>query len=186
MHPLRLEARAGQRAGVRARDGHGIVGLLARRGAHVLLDGGPGLEAVLLEDGGRLRDAHGGRLQGEGLRLGEGLALADVGGVVVDGGGGAVVLALLGDVDVVVVLQVGAEGGAHGSLEEAGRVGRGLGAQLGEVEVRAGAVADVHGLVELALGAEPVENDAVKGDGDDFNDDLDEGADEGPVLLMGG
>ena len=60
---------------------------------------------------------------------------------------------------------------------EAGGVGCGLGAQLSEVEVRAGFVAEIHRFVEAALGVESVEDDAVDGDCDDFDDDLDEGAD---------
>lgn len=49
-------------------------------------------------------------------------------------------------------------GGAKG---EARCVGRGLGAELGEVEVAAGFVAEVHGFVEAAFGVESVEDDAV-------------------------
>ena len=65
---------------------------------------------------------------------------------------------------------------------EAGGVGRGLGAELGEVEICAGFIAEVHGLVEAAFGVESVEDDAVDGDCDDFDDDFDHGADEGPIL----
>lgn len=65
---------------------------------------------------------------------------------------------------------------------EAGGVGGGLGAELGEIEVGAGAVAHVHGLVEAALGVVAVEDDAVEQDADDVDDDLDDHADEGPVL----
>ena len=65
---------------------------------------------------------------------------------------------------------------------EARGVGCGLGAELSEVEIGAGTVAEVHGFVEAALGVEAVEDDAVDGDGDDFDDDFDEGADQGPVL----
>ena len=36
--------------------------------------------------------------------------------------------------------------------------------------------------MEAALRVESVEDDGVDGDGDDFDDNLDEGADEGPVL----
>lgn len=66
---------------------------------------------------------------------------------------------------------------------EAGRVGSGLDAQLGEVQVGAGLVAHVHGLVQLALGPVAVEDDAVEGDADDLDDDFDDDADESPVLL---
>ena len=94
--------------------------------------------------------------------------------------------ALFGGVDVVgvgvVVVEGGAEGGGHGGFGEAGGVGGGLGAQLGEVEVGAGFVADVHALVQFALGVEAVEDDGVDGDCYYFDDDFDDGADEGPVL----
>lgn len=47
-----------------------------------------------------------------------------------------VVFAVLGFVDgIVVVVEVGCEGGGHGCLVEARGVRRGLGAELGEVEV---------------------------------------------------
>ena len=79
-------------------------------------------------------------------------------------------------------MQVFWECGGYGCFLEAGGVGRGLGAELGEVEVGARAVADVHGLVQAAFGEDAVGDDAVDGDGDDFDNDFDEGADEGPVL----
>lgn len=65
---------------------------------------------------------------------------------------------------------------------EARGVGRGLGAELGEVEVGAGAVAEVHRFVEAALGVEAVEDDGVDGDGDDLDGDFDDGADQRPAL----
>ena len=37
--------------------------------------------------------------------------------------------------------------------------------------------------MELALGPDTVEDDAVDTDGDDFDDDLDEAADKRPVLI---
>jgi hypothetical protein len=52
-----------------------------------------------------------------------------------------------------------------------------LGAQLGEVQIGAGLVADGHGLPELPLGPEAVEDDAVDGDAEDFDDDFDDTAD---------
>ena len=82
----------------------------------------------------------------------------------------------------VYVVQVLGEGGGHGGFIEARGVGRGLGAELGEVKIGAGTIADVHRLVEAALRAEPVENDGVEAYGDDLDDDFDESADEGPVL----
>jgi len=38
--------------------------------------------------------------------------------------------------------------------------------------------------VEAALGADAVDDDGVEDDGEDFDDDFDEGADERPVLGM--
>ena len=59
----------------------------------------------------------------------------------------------------------------------AGRVGSGLRAEMGEIEIRARVVAGVHRLAELALGVEAVEHDGVNGDDhyvdDDFDDDTD-------------
>ena len=96
------------------------------------------------------------------------------------------VLPLLGRLDGVVVglvvVEVFWEGGGHGGLLEARGVGRGLGAQLGEVEVGAGAVAHVHGFVQAAFGENAVGDDAVDRDGDDFDNDFDEGADQRPIL----
>lgn len=79
-------------------------------------------------------------------------------------------------------------GGSHGSASkargarEARSVGSGLRAKLGEIEVGAGSVSDVHGLVQAALGVVSIEDDAVEQDADDLDDDLDDDADEGPVL----
>lgn len=84
----------------------------------------------LFQSRGRLGDLHRWRLQGKRFGLGEGLVLARVLGVFL-----GEVFAFLRDVDVVVVVEVGAEGGGHGGLGEAGRVGCGLRAELGEVEV---------------------------------------------------
>ena len=76
---------------------------------------------------------------------------------------------------------VAAHAGSHGALE-AGRVGRGLRAELREVEVRARRVPLGHGLAQTPLRVEAVEDHAVDEDGDDLDDDLDEAADERPVL----
>ncbi len=175
-HGRGLKARAGERAGVGARYGDGRVLLLTRRGGDVFLDllgaGGGRLEAVLSGLRCGLLDADRGWLEGERLWLGGGLMLLRV--------LRAVVLAVLrGRVR---VLDAVGEGGGHGRLGEAGGVWCRLAAELGEVEVGAGAVADVHGLAELALAVEAVEDDAVDDDGDGFHDDFDDGADEGPVL----
>lgn len=53
---------------------------------------------------------------------------------------------------------------------------------MGKVEIRTGAVADSHGLAELALRPEAVENDTVDGDDKNLDDDLDDATDESPVL----
>jgi hypothetical protein len=53
---------------------------------------------------------------------------------------------------------------------------------LREVEIGAGAVAHGHGLAELALGPEAVEDDAVDDNAEELDDDFDDAADEGPVL----
>ena len=93
----------------------------------------------------------------------------------------ACMLALLGGLDCIVVrlvvMEMLGEGRSQRRLLEAGGVGRGLGAKLGEIEIRACAVADIHGLVEAALGVDTVGDNAIDGDGDDFDDDFDEGAD---------
>ena len=91
------------------------------------------------------------------------------------------VLALLSRLDSIVirliVMKVLREGRSHWRLLKARGVGRGLGAKLSEVEVGASAVADVHGLVKAALGEDAVGDNAVNGDGDDFDNDFDEGTD---------
>jgi hypothetical protein len=53
---------------------------------------------------------------------------------------------------------------------------------LGEVEIGTGAVADGHGLAELALGPEAVEDDGVNDDAEGLDDDFNDAADKGPVL----
>lgn len=79
-------------------------------------------------------------------------------------------------------------GRSHGSTSEARRarearrVGGGLRAKLGEIEVGTSSVSDVHGLVQTTLGVVSVKDDAVEQDADDLDDDLDDDADEGPVL----
>lgn len=61
-------------------------------------------------------------------------------------------------------------------------VGSRLRAKLCKVEIGAGAVTNIHGLVQAALGVVAVEDDAVEQDADDLKDDFDDDADEGPVL----
>ena len=82
---------------------------------------------------------------------------------------------------IILVMQVGRERMRQRRFETGG-VGSGLRAQLSEIEIRAGAVTDVHALVELTFGPEAVENHGVDGYGDGFNDDFDDGADQGPIL----
>lgn len=79
--------------------------------------------------------------------------------------------------------RLGSGAGKHGRLgAESGSVGSGLETELSEVEIGAGTVTHVHGLVELALAVVAVEDDAVQGDADDLDDDLDDDADQAPVL----
>jgi hypothetical protein len=58
-----------------------------------------------------------------------------------------------------------------------------LGAELSEVEVRASAVSDIHGLPETLLGVVSIEDNAVEDDGDTLEYDFDEAADKRPRLI---
>lgn len=71
-----------------------------------------------------------------------------------------------------------------GERTEARGVGSGLRAQLGEVEIRAGAVTDVHGLAKTLLGVVSVEDDGVEEDGDALQDDFNEAANQRPRLEL--
>lgn len=71
---------------------------------------------------------------------------------------------------------------ARGERAESRRVGCGLRAELGEVEIGAGLVTHGHGLAELALGPEAVEDDGVDDDAERLYDDFNDAADKGPVL----
>ena len=192
LEPKGLLCRPGARRLIRARDGNGGVLLLARRDwcvAGVRLGGSPwrrwdrDVEAPHrgLRRGGV--DLDRGRLQREWLRCGRdaglrgfdeagarGVALFGIGERVGGVGGGWKARRL----------HVSAVGWGEGP--EAGGVGRGLRAQLGEVEVRASFVADVHGLAELAFGVVAVEDDAIDDNGDGLDDDFDDAADKGPGL----
>lgn len=66
----------------------------------------------------------------------------------------------------------------------AGGIRRGLGAKLGEVEVAACLIAVSHRLSEASLGPEAVEDEAVNRDNEEFNDNLNDGTDKGPVLVF--
>jgi hypothetical protein len=61
-------------------------------------------------------------------------------------------------------------------------IGSRLGAELGEVHVGSGAITEIHGLGQASLGVVAVEDDTVQCDGDDLNDDLDDDANQSPVL----
>lgn len=63
-------------------------------------------------------------------------------------------------------------------------VGSGLGTKLSEVEIRAGFVPGRHRLAELAFGVEAVEDNGVNGNSDGLDDDFNDGADKGPVLMI--
>lgn len=82
-------------------------------------------------------DPDGWGLEGEGLGLQEGLVfLSELGGV-------GIVFPMLCCIGGVVV-EVGGERWRHWSLVEPGGVWSGLGAELGEIEIGAGAVTEVH------------------------------------------
>jgi hypothetical protein len=94
---------------------------------------------------------------------------------------GGVEIAVLGGRVLVRSALAGEDRRTH-ALSETGGVGSRLRAQLREVEIRAGLVADVHALAELALAVEAVKDDGVDGDGDGLDHDLDDAADERPFL----
>lgn len=55
---------------------------------------------------------------------------------------------------------------------------------MSKIEVGAGAVADVHGFAEALLAVVAVEDNAIEDDGYGFQDDLNDAADEGPILFI--
>jgi hypothetical protein len=57
-----------------------------------------------------------------------------------------------------------------------------LASELSEVEIRPGLVAEIHGLVQLSLRVEAIEDDGVDNDGDGLHDNFDDTADKGPIL----
>lgn len=67
-------------------------------------------------------------------------------------------------------------------LLEARCIGRRLGSELSEVEIRACAIAEIHRLMKLTLRVEPVEDYSIDGNGNHFDNDFDKGADERPIL----
>jgi hypothetical protein len=179
-----------------ARDGDSRVLLLARRRIDVVvvtfleawgdrregwrycLCAGRGIEAVLIHFWRCAGDLDGGCLQAEGLGLDN---LADLG--VLD-----LAVVLVGNrhaigINVVWVAGWWAPAARAGRKRaKAGRVGGGLRTQLGKVKVRTGSVALGHGLPQLLLGPEAVEDNAVDDDAKDFDNDFDDGADKAPVL----
>ena len=97
---LRLKRRAGQRAGVCARDRDGVISLLAWRGRDVFGRRGRGFEATLLNGRRGVLNLDGRRLQCEGFRLGEGLVLlGELSGLVftIFGGVDRVVMEMVGE-----------------------------------------------------------------------------------------
>lgn len=66
--------------------------------------------------------------------------------------------------------------------DEARCVWRGLRAELSKVEIGASFVAHVHTLVETTLGVEAVEHDRIDADCKQFDNNLDNAADQTPVL----
>ena len=109
-------------------------------------------------------------LEGKGFRLGKRLVLlSELSHVVV-------IFAVFGSVQRVVV---------HGGWEvllKPGGVGSRLRAELREVKIGTGAIPKIHRLMELTLRIETIKDNAVDGDGNDFDDDLDKSADERPIL----
>lgn len=133
------------------------------------------LKAILCELWCGLLNADWRRLKGERFGLREGLVLLCV--------LRAIVLAIL-CCRVRILTNTTREGRRHGGLEEAGRVRCRLSAKLGKIEVGACSVADIHGLPELALGVEAVEDDCIDGDGYGFHNNFDDTADKRPLLFQ--
>jgi hypothetical protein len=73
-----------------------------------------------------------------------------------------------------------AKGGGLGT--EARSVGSGLGAELSEIEIGTSAVSHIHGLEKTTLSVVAVEDDAVKDNAEHFDDNLNDDADQGPIL----
>lgn len=55
---------------------------------------------------------------------------------------------------------------------------------MGEVEIGAGAIADVHGLAKALLGVVSVEDDAVEDNGDAFENNFNQATNERPTLWL--
>lgn len=95
-----------------------------------------------------------------------------------------VVLALLGDGVGIQLRGVDKWGLGRVRREawEARCIGGGLQTQLSEIQIRAGSVALVHGLHELAFAPHAVGDDGVDQDDQNFDDNFNDGAHETPVL----
>lgn len=69
-----------------------------------------------------------------------------------------------------------------GCIDKAWRIWCALAAKLCEVQICSGPVAGVHALAELVLRPESVEDNAVDGHNDQLDNDLDNTADQTPIL----
>lgn len=135
------------------------------------------LESVLLNLGCCARDLDRWRLEGKWLWLSNLTCVCVL---------NLVVLAVLGSrvrVDIHgVAWRWSPTAGAWRHWAKSGSVGGRLRSKLSKVQIRASAVTLHHGLPELPLGPESVEDNAVDGDDEHFDDDLDDAAHKSPVL----
>lgn len=72
--------------------------------------------------------------------------------------------------------------GARGEGTKSRSVGCGLRAELSQIEIGTSTVTLSHGLPELSLGPEAVEDDTIDDNAEKFDYDLDDAADKCPVL----
>ena len=112
------------------------------------------------------------RLQLEGFRLRVRLPLRGI----------LCCVSILRVVDVVIP-NVRVEISRHGRLGKSWSIRGRLCPQLGQIQIGACFVAHIHRFVEPTFGIESIEDDRVDGNRDNFNDDFDQGADQGPILL---
>lgn len=74
----------------------------------------------------------------------------------------------------------------HGRLEGWGECAWGvwcrLHAELSEIEIVPSPVTEIHRLLESLLGVEAIKDDSVDDDGNGLDDDLDDDANQGPIL----
>ena len=167
---MTLNARRAQWAGVCARDGHSLVSLLAWRCWHMFLDLLFGMVKVVLLRCWCCRvDLDGWCLKSKRLSLGVRLTLRRKLGR----------FAVLGIAEAIV--HVWREARGRWSLQS-GCIGCRLRLELRKVEIAAGLVADVHGLVKAPFRVEAIEDHGVDEDGDDFDNNLNKSTDQGPML----